>query len=302
MYKKKYIKNKLDEIEDQCYNDNVENIDLDSFARYFLVKDFSADRDAIFNSFYFYKDRGNDTIYFGPVWDFDLGFDNSRDFYPTNEKKNFAYKFASSDGTTKTLVSNILSNDIVLKKVKETWNEMTKTVFTKEVVLGFLDEQIKNLNESQRLNFIKWDVLKTRLFMEAKCRGSFQAEADYLKKFVEERFDVFGEIVKNATKESIINETQSDSIFAFGQRHNLLGFRNNKWSKNNLTDEDDEECEGGLDPRPGPGPGPGPGPDPGQWDGNKHWGNRNNKHGNEDKFWLSWDKGRNSHGNNKENS
>ena len=94
---KKYIKDKLDEIEDQCYNDNVENIDLDSFARYFLVKDFSADRDAIFNSFYFYKDRGNDTIYFGPVWDFDLGFDNFRDFYPTNEKKNFAFKFASSE-------------------------------------------------------------------------------------------------------------------------------------------------------------------------------------------------------------
>ena len=61
---KKYIKNKLDEIEEQCYNDNVENIDLESFVRYFLVEDFTANRDAIFNSFYFYKDRGSDKIYF----------------------------------------------------------------------------------------------------------------------------------------------------------------------------------------------------------------------------------------------
>ena len=282
---KKYIKNKLDEIEDQCYNDNVENIDIDSFVRYFLVKDFSADRDAIFNSFYFYKDRGNDTIYFGPVWDFDLAFDNAMDFYPTNEKKNFAFKFASSDGTTKTLVIHILSNDIVLQKVKDTWNEMINTVFTKEKVIGFLDEQIKNINESARLNFIKWDVLKKRLFFEAKCRGSFEKEVDYLKKFIGERFDVFGEIVKNATKESIINETKTNLLFNF--RH-----RNNPWVKNKISDgDDDEECEGGSGPSPGPGPGPGPspgpGPEPGPWTENKPWLYRKKDHDNEDNPWRS---------------
>ena len=283
---KKYIKNKLDEIEEQCYNDNVENIDLESFVRYFLVEDFTANRDAIFNSFYFYKDRGSDKIYFGPVWDFDLAFDNAMDMYPTNEKKNFAYKFCSSDGTTKTFVSKVLSNDVVLKKVKDTWNEMTNTVFTKEIMLDFLDEQIKYLNESQRLNFIKWDVLKTRLFMEARCRGSFQAEADYLKKYIDERFDVFGEIVRNATKESIINETKSDTFFG-----NHRGFRNNKWGNNIFGDDEDEQCEGGSGPGPSPGPGPdpgpGPGPDPGPWGGNKSWGHRNNTR-NEDNPWNSW--------------
>ena len=285
-----YIKNKLDEIEDQCYNGNIENIDLDSFVKYFLVKDFSADRDAIFNSFYFYKDRGNDTIYFGPVWDFDLGFDNSRDFYPTNEKKNFAFKFAASDGTTNTLVTHILSNDIVLKKVKDTWNEMTNTVFTKEAVLDFLDEQIKNINESQRLNFIKWDVLKKRLFMEPRCRGSFQKEADYLKKFVEERFYVFGEIVKNATKESIINETKRDSLFGFGHGHG-----HNPWGNNKLTDEDDEECEGSS---PDP---PGPGPRPDLWDGNKHRFNRTKSRSNGDNPLGSRINSNNNHDNNKKN-
>ena len=278
---KKYIQNKLNEVESQCYNDNVENIDIDSFARYFLVEDFSANRDAIFNSFYFYKDRGNDKIYFGPVWDFDLAFDNSRDFYPTNEKQtNFAFKYPSSDGTTNTLVSHILSNDIVLKKVKDTWNEMTNTVFTKEIILDFLDEQIKNINESQRLNFMKWDVLKTRLFMEARCRGSFQAEADYLKKFVEERFDVFGEILKNATKESIINEIKGDSLSTFRRKHHSRRFENKKWgkNKNNFRDGDDE-CEGDSGPSPGPGPGPRPGP----WD--EIWENINNIKVYEDNPW-----------------
>ena len=246
---KEYIKSKINEIEAKCYEDNVENIDLESFVRYFLVEDFSANQDAIFNSFFVYKERGDDKIYFGPVWNFDLSFDNAMSLYPTNEKKNFAYKFSLSDGTANKLVDNILSNEIVLKKVKETWDEMTNSVFTKKIILDFLDEQIKYINESQRLNYIKWDVLKKRQFLEARCRGSFQAEVDYLKDFVEKRFDVFGEIIRNATKESIIDEIKMNSGFSFNNRNNPWGNENKKWGENNLKDDEDDQCEG---TQPGP--------------------------------------------------
>ena len=270
---KEYIINKINEAEAKCYEDNVEDIDLESFVRYFLVEDFSANQDAIFNSFFVYKDRGDNKFYFGPVWDFDLAFDNAMSLYPTNEKKNFAYKFGLSDGTTNKLVDNILSNDIVLKKVKDTWKEMTETVFTKEIMLDFLDEQIKYINESQRLNYIKWDVLKTRQFLEARCRGSFQAEADYLKEYVEKRFDVFGEIVRNATKESIIDGSNIDSEFSFKDGNKPWGNGKNRWGSINLGDDDDEQCEGSQ---------------PGPWGGNRHWGNRNNNHSVDDNSWKSW--------------
>ena len=139
---KTYINNKLNEIEAKCFEDNVENIDLESFVKYFLIEEFSANQDCIFNSFFFYKERGDDKIYFCSVWDFDLAFDNGITLYPTNEKKNFAFKFTNSNGPARKLVSHILSNDTVLDKVKETWNEMTNTVFTKEKILSFLIEQL----------------------------------------------------------------------------------------------------------------------------------------------------------------
>ena len=248
---KTYIKNKLNEIEAKCYEDNVENIDLESFAKYFLIEDFSGNQDGIFNSIFFYKERGDDKIYLGPVWDFDLSFDNAMILYPTNEKNNFSYKFTYSNGSLQTLVSLILSNDKVLQKVKETWREITNTVFTKEIILSFLNEQIEYIYESQKLNFIKWDILNIKQFMEPVCRGSYQAEVDYLKEFVEKRFDVFGEIVKNETKESIINGTRSDWEFRFkdtkggklpwsygNKRHNngnnpLGGWRNKNNKGNN---------------------------------------------------------------------
>ena len=203
---KKYIKNKIDEVEAQVYENITENIDLESFVRYFLVEDFSANQDAIFNSFYLYKERGDNKIYFGPVWDFDLAFDNAMTLYPTNDKKNFAYKFGLSNGSADKFLSNLLSNDTVLQKVKDTWNLMNSTVFTKEIMRNFINEQFELIYESQRLNYIRWDVLNSRQFMEAVIRGSFEAEVDYLKEYVEKRFDVFGELVANATSASVQEE------------------------------------------------------------------------------------------------
>ena len=84
---KNYISNFINQVEAEVYNGNAEHIDLESFARYFLVEDFSANQDGIFNSFFIYKERGDDKVYFGPVWDFDLAFDNAQILYPTNEKK-----------------------------------------------------------------------------------------------------------------------------------------------------------------------------------------------------------------------
>jgi hypothetical protein len=108
----------------------------------------------------------------------------------------------------KKLVSQLLSNEVVLQKVKDVWTEMTNTVFTKEIILNFINEQIEYINESQKLNFIKWDVLNSRQFMEAVTRGSFEAEVDYLKEYVENRFDIFGELVSSATTESVLEETK----------------------------------------------------------------------------------------------
>ena len=213
---KKYITDKINEVEAEIYANNTESLDLESFVRYFLVEDFSANQDGIFNSFFLYKERGDDKIYFGPTWDFDLAFDNAMILYPTNEKKNFAYKFALSNGSAAKLVSQILCNENVLKKVKDTWMEMSNTVFTKEIIRNYINEQIELINESQKLNFMRWDVLNSKQFMEAALRGSFKAEVDYLKEFVENRFDIFGEIVSNATPESVLEETKRNGGMPWG--------------------------------------------------------------------------------------
>ena len=64
---------------------------------------------------------------------------------------------------------------------------MTNTVFTKEVMRDYINELYELIYESQKLNYIRWDVLNSKQFMEAVIRGSFEAEVDYLKEYVEKK-------------------------------------------------------------------------------------------------------------------
>ena len=63
-------------IEEKNYSKVEEIADMDSFAKYYLLSEFSVNPDAYWTSFFFYKDGYNDKIHAGPGWDFDLAFAN----------------------------------------------------------------------------------------------------------------------------------------------------------------------------------------------------------------------------------
>jgi len=198
-----YIKNKFNQVEAEIYQNNLDNIDFESFARYFLVEEFAGNIDGIWSSFYLTKERGDDKIYFGPVWDLDLAFDNDIFLYPTNEKTNFAFKYIYSNGSAQTLVMKLLSNELLLQKVKDVWNEMTNNGFNIKAITKFIDQQVQLIYQSQKLNFMRWDILKEKQFLQPMARGSYEAEIGYLIEFIKKRFDIFGQIVNSATVESV---------------------------------------------------------------------------------------------------
>ena len=58
------------------YGKILDSIDVDSFARYFLLSEFTVNPDAYNSSWYMYKDGLDDKIHAGPGWDFDFAFGN----------------------------------------------------------------------------------------------------------------------------------------------------------------------------------------------------------------------------------
>ena len=84
----------------------------------------------------------------------------------------------------------------------------TDSGFDKETMIGFINEQVELINESQKLNFIRWDVLKEKQFLQPTARGSYEAEIEYLKEFIENRFTIFVQIVTNANTETVNEKVQ----------------------------------------------------------------------------------------------
>ena len=221
-----YIKNWFDDIEENLYNNqNVNNIDLETFSQYFILEEFCADVDSVFSSYYITKQRNDTKMYFGPAWDFDLTLDNDRRLYPTNSKEKFIFNYGYSSGTFRQFISKLVNCEDTLKAVQQKWKDVIINDFTKEKVLNFIEEQIKYLDESIKLNFKRWDVLNTIVKYEAVARGSYEEEIRHLKEFIEERFIVFGNMLLNYHLRN--NNNSNNNI--------IINFNNNTIINNNTS-------------------------------------------------------------------
>ena len=154
---KDYISEKLNQFEEEIYRGVLDSIDLESYSKYFLVEEFCGDPDNVYGSFYFTKERNDNKFHFGPVWDFDLAFDNDERFYPTSEKPQFCLYYGDSAGTTREFVITLISNKNVIEYIKKTWDELRETVLQENILLNFINERSQYIQESAELNLLKWD-------------------------------------------------------------------------------------------------------------------------------------------------
>lgn len=83
----KYIATLYQEYEDAVFNGGInpttgkaysEYVDLESIAVYFAINEFSISKDFMKSSAYLYKNAGEDKLYMGPLWDYDLSLGKNR--------------------------------------------------------------------------------------------------------------------------------------------------------------------------------------------------------------------------------
>jgi hypothetical protein len=198
-----YITKFFNAAEEEAYNNIIDKFDIETFCKYILIEDLCGNGETFWST-YMTKERNEDKIRFGPVWDYDLSFDNDVRVYPVLEKKHFLCKFGTTAGTMEDLGLKILSNEKTIEELKKIWNKY-KIIVTPDLLLKFIDEENKYIEKSQKLNFMRWDVLNKLILANPVARGSHQAEVDYLKEFIQKRYEILDEIV-NIANSSFINE------------------------------------------------------------------------------------------------
>ena len=194
-----YIKQYMDNLEKNVYNGNLEYIDLDSFYKYFLMQEFCGDVDIVWSSFYLTKRKGDDKLYFGPVWDYDLALDNDFRLIPTNQKSKFVLYYGGSSGTARQFIITILEIKNTMSNINSTWTILKENGLDFETLKVFIEEKKNLLYESGNLNNLRW--------YESKIGNGKKEYFDYVDvviNYIEQRFDTLSKIINNYYQDLIV--------------------------------------------------------------------------------------------------
>jgi hypothetical protein len=182
---KNYLKTTFNKME----KDWTHFLDLNTFLRHFLVGELSGNTDTYW-SVYMYKERNDNQIYTGPVWDFDLGFENDDRTYPVNNVSDYIYRTKGScAGNMRTFVNNIVINNSAAKEqLLEIWDEVRQAGLNADTMTAYIDQWEDSLQQSQQLNFLRWPIMNQKVHQNPKIWGSYEAEVQNVRRFMQERF------------------------------------------------------------------------------------------------------------------
>ena len=165
-------------------------LDLDSFLKHFIVGELSGNTDTYW-SVYMTKDRESDKFFTGPVWDFDIAFDNDQRTYPVDQHMDFIYATVGSlaSGNIREMVNAIVKNDNAARqRLIELWEiARTQQGIDETSMLEYIDETARLLDESQKLNFLRWDILSQRVHENPQASGTYEGEVNIVKNFMTKR-------------------------------------------------------------------------------------------------------------------
>ena len=183
---KNYIRNHFNKMESNWSS----YLDLNTFLRHFLVGELSGNIDTYWSVF-MYKHRLNDTIYTGPVWDFDLAFNNDGRIRHPNDMSDYVYRSGGScAGNMRSFVDKIIINTESTKdQLLAIWDEARHNGIDQEHLVAFVDSMEEELLRSQELNFLRWPIMKKIVHQNPRIWGSYAAEVENVRDFIRKRVE-----------------------------------------------------------------------------------------------------------------
>ena len=171
-------------------------IDIDSFVDYILICEFSKNVDSYRLSLFMFKDKDsiNPKLFIGPVWDFNLAFGNA-DYYEGYETEgwqldhlHYNRQFKNEDRYQMPFWwYKLFHEPEYFDKLKSKWQVLKNTIFEPNSILNTIDSLVVLLDESQKRNFQRWQILGKYIWPNAFIGQTYQEEIDYLKQFILDR-------------------------------------------------------------------------------------------------------------------
>lgn len=208
-----YIKNYIQQLEDKLYSDPAyacsQLIDLESAVKYYLHSELTGNCDAYW-CIPCYKKRGDDRLYFGPVWDYDQAFLN-------NNRVPLNYATLDTEhGFAQPWFRLIMRQPQAKEILKREWIRLKEQQMEQQLC-NYIDAGEGLLQESQTMNYQRWDCLNRHVWFDDYQYPTYNAYMTALKSFIHDRFawyeaamdDVLGNYHYFLTPSKPMNEKSS---------------------------------------------------------------------------------------------
>lgn len=166
---------------------------IESLAQMYIINEWASNMDASLTSTYFYKPAGeNETLYGGPVWDFDIGFGNNDggrfgNDYNDPTKWTVCYNrmyrntfFGKWDIDEQPTIYNVLTKNAgFIAEVEKEWNSDAKAAIA-DTISWAKNTYVPSIEGSAVANAIRWNIFGT-LDVNAIKKAYAEAAADALE-------------------------------------------------------------------------------------------------------------------------
>ena len=160
------------------------------------MEEFARNTDSnFFASCFMYYDPKDYLIHMGPVWDFDLGFGNSKVNIKTSDFLADEKGVLENDAGQRyayrgNWLCRLKEDPAFMNKVSARWKEV------KSLINMYFREdftyRVEDVEKDAELNFVRWNILGTQIWLSPdgyKYRDTYQSELDYLIQWKDRRID-----------------------------------------------------------------------------------------------------------------
>ena len=165
-------------------------LDVPSFVKHFLVGEYSGNTDTYW-SVNVWKDRDDPRFHIGPVWDFDLAFENDNRTHPISSIGNTFIALSSRSSAAngvKSLIPRIINTTKDLQC--EEWSiARFDRGLSADGMIHLVDSLAEMADVSQQLNFIRWPILSSYVHQNFQALGNYTAEVESMKTYITSRMD-----------------------------------------------------------------------------------------------------------------
>lgn len=177
------IKEKTNSVEAKVYKGDFSELDLYSFADWWIVEELAKNTDSQFySSCYMYFNPADKKFHMGPVWDFDLGFGNNM----VDVNTDGFQADAASNGAN--WILELRKSEEFMNIVKTRWNECKPLI--ESYFSGEYKENLSNIKKDVDVNFIRWPILGKSVWKapnDCEKRKTYDSEVEYFKTWKDNR-------------------------------------------------------------------------------------------------------------------